>query len=169
MEDALTRENGFVVIVIGGRCTPEQIVRDIIAKGTAIVGGVMPLPWSGFHICHPCPSYNKYFPLVKMLSPTKIKDNIAVHFGTDEHVLQCMASYSLPADRLPKELGGEVDFDYSKWISDRKLAEGANALRVSTPAPAAGAESDDEVMLDVPSSPHGSANGKIARIDKRPK
>eukprot|EP00571_Detonula_confervacea_P006130 CAMPEP_0172314744 /NCGR_PEP_ID=MMETSP1058-20130122/23296_1 /TAXON_ID=83371 /ORGANISM="Detonula confervacea, Strain CCMP 353" /LENGTH=498 /DNA_ID=CAMNT_0013028685 /DNA_START=66 /DNA_END=1562 /DNA_ORIENTATION=+ len=157
MEDPATRDNGFVLIVYPKQCTPEQIDRDIIAKGSAIIGSVMPLPWRGFHICHPCSSYNKYFPLVKMLSPTEIKDNIAVHFGTDEHVLQCMASYSLPADRLPKELGGMEELEYSKWISDRKEAEGEDALRVPTPPPArAEPESADEVMEDAPTSPQGS-------------
>merc|ERR1712127_511596 len=105
----------------------------------------MPLPWRGFHICHPCPSYNKYFPLVKMLSPTRIKDNIAVHFGTDEHVLQCMAGYSMPASVLPKELGGSVELDYTRWLAERKLAEGSDALRVSTPMPAG---AGDAVMQD---------------------
>lgn len=163
MEDPATRENGFVLIVYPKQCTPEQIVRDVIAKGSAIIGSVMPLPWRGFHICHPCSSYNKYFPLIKMLSPTKIKDNIAVHFGTDEHVLQCMASYSLPADRLPKELGGMEELEYSKWISDRKEAEGEDALRVPTPPPApAEPESSDESMevdpTSLPTSPQGSVN-----------
>lgn len=158
MEDPLTQENGFVLIVYPKKCTPEQINRDIIAKGTAIVGSVMPLPWRGFHICHPCSSYNKYFPLVKMLSPTSIKDNIAVHFGTDEHVLQCMASYSLPADRLPTELSGRVQLDYKKWVADRKQAEGGDALRA--PTPRSEAESADEFMEDVPTSPQGGQSGK---------
>mmetsp|Transcript_22269 Transcript_22269/g.53941 ORF Transcript_22269/g.53941 Transcript_22269/m.53941 type:complete len:487 (-) Transcript_22269:266-1726(-) len=159
MEDPLTKENGFVLIVYPKKCTPEQINRDIIAKGTAIVGSLMPLPWRGFHICHPCSSYNKYFPLVKMLAPTSIKDNIAVHFGTDEHVLQRMASYSLPADRLPTEVSGRVELDYKKWVADRKQAEGGDALRA--PTPRSEAESADELMEDVPTSPRGGQSGKV--------
>jgi len=152
LEDPIIRENGFVLTVYPKQCTPEQIDRDLIAKGTAIIGSVMPLPWRGFHICHPCSSYNKYFPLVKMLSPIAIKDNIAVHFGTDEHVLECMAGYAIPADRLPSQLGGGEQLDYPKWISDRKQLEGAHALRVSTPRPAS--VPADEVMKDAsPASP----------------
>lgn len=93
-----------------------------------------------------------------MLSPTSIKDNIAVHFGTDEHVLQCMASYSLPADRLPTELSGRVQLDYKKWVADRKQAEGGDALRA--PTPRSEAESADEFMEDVPTSPQGGQSGK---------
>mmetsp|Transcript_41948 Transcript_41948/g.75584 ORF Transcript_41948/g.75584 Transcript_41948/m.75584 type:complete len:504 (-) Transcript_41948:132-1643(-) len=161
MEDPIVRDKGFVLIVYPKQCTPEQIDRDLIAKGTAIIGSVMPLRWRGFHICHPCSSYNKYFPLVKMLSPTEIKDNIVVHFGTETHVLQCMADYLLPADRLPTELGGRVELDYTKWISDRKLLDGKDALIASTPCPvAARQESLDKVMEDAPKSPKGSAKGK---------
>ncbi|KAL7536028.1 hypothetical protein ACHAXR_006871 [Thalassiosira sp. AJA248-18] len=163
MEDPITRENGFVVIVYPKHSTPEQIDRDFIAKGMTIIGSIAPLAWKGFHICHPCSSYNKYFPLVKMLSPTRIKDNIAVHFGTDEHVLQCMAGYALPADRLPTELGGRDKLDYPKWISDRKEAEGEHALRVLSPQPA-GAEpesADDLVMEDSLKAAQGSAKGGL--------
>jgi len=161
MEDPTTQENGFVLIVYPKQCTPEQIDRGVIAKGSAIIGSIMPLPWKGFHICHPCSSYNKYFPLIKMLSPTNIKDNIAVHFGTDEHVLQCMANHSLPADRLPKELGGLEELDYSKWISDRKKVEGGDAVRARTPIRVSSEQpgSIDAVMEDAPASPSGSVIG----------
>jgi len=168
-EDPIIRENGFVLIVYPKLCTPEQIDRDIIAKGTTIIGSVMPLPWRGFHICHPCSSYNKYFPLVKMLSPTRIKDNIAVHFGTEEHVLECMAGYALPAERLPTELGGRDRLDYAKWLSDRKNVEGVDALRVSTPVPrppSAHSEASDEVMKDAPKSPKKSAKAKTTKATK---
>lgn len=169
MSDPLTKENGFVLLVYPKQCTPEQIDRDLIAKGLTIVGSIMPLPWKGFHICHPCSSYNKYFPLVKMLSPTRIKDNIAVHFGTDEHVLQCMASYALPPERLPTEVGGTAQFDFSQWVVERKQAEGARALRISTPRPGStGTESVDEVMLDMP-SPLGIARARAAAATDRPK
>lgn len=154
-EDPLTQENGFVLIVYPKQCTPEQIDRDLIAKGITIIGSIMPLPWKGFHICHPCSSYNKYFPLVKMLAPTRIKDNIAVHFGTDEHVVQCMASYAFPLDRLPKELGGGNELDYPKWIADRRSSEGELALRVASPQPSA------DVAMEDATSPQGSAKGKL--------
>lgn len=96
-----------------------------------------------------------------MLSPTEIKDNIVVHFGTETHVLQCMADYLLPADRLPTELGGRIELDYEKWISDRKLLDGKDVLIASAPCPvAARQESSDKVMEDVPKSPKGSAKGK---------
>lgn len=160
MEDPETQENGFVLIVYPKKCTPEQIDRDVIAKGTALIGSIMPLLWKGFHICHPCSSYNKYFPLVKMLSPASIKDNIAVHFGTDEHVLQCMATYSVPAERLPKDFGGGADLDYKKWIADRKEAEGEDAFRAPTPQPESEEpESSDEVMEDAPASSKASGKG----------
>jgi len=166
-EDPIINENGFVLIVYPKQCTPEQIDRNFIAKGTTIIGSVMPLPWKGFHICHPCSSYNKYFPLVKMLSPTRIKDNIAVHFGTDEHVLECMEGYALPADRLPTELGGRDRLDYTEWLSDRKNVEGVDALRVSTPRPpSAHSEASDEVMKDAPKSPKKSAKAKTTSATK---
>jgi len=168
-EDPIIRENGFVLIVYPKQCTPEQIDRDLIAKGTTIIGSVMPLPWKGFHICHPCSSYNKYFPLVKMLSPTRIKDNIAVHFGTDEHVLECMAGYALPAEKLPTELGGRDRLDYAKWLSDRKNVEGVDALRVSTPVPrppSTHSEASDEVMKDASKSPKKSVKTKTTKATK---
>ena len=116
MSDHQTRAKGFVLLVYPKNCTsPNQIDRNLIAKGTAIIGSIVPLAWKGFHILHPCSSYNKYFPLVKMLSPPSIKDNIAVHFGSDEHVLECMENYALPKGKLPREIGGLVALDYSKW------------------------------------------------------
>lgn len=149
MEDPVIRANGFVLIVYPKGS--KQIDHELIAKGTAIIGKLMPLRWRGIHICHPCSEYNKYFPIVKMLSPHDMKDNIAVHFGTEAHVLKCMASYSLPADRLPTALGGTVDLDYSKWISDRRELEGAvGGVLSSSLCPVADRlESSDAVMEDV--------------------
>lgn len=160
MDDPKIRDEGFVVIVYPKRCTPEQIDRDLIVKGTAIIGTVMPLRWRGFHICHPCPSYNKYFPLVKMLAPRDMKDSIVVHFGTDDHVLQCMEKASIPADRLPTGMGGTGDVDYTKWLSDRKDSEGDRALRVAAPLPEFSSRpaSTDTTMEDLPTSRGGSVS-----------
>ncbi|KAL7550876.1 hypothetical protein ACHAWF_014074 [Thalassiosira exigua] len=157
MEDTDTLENGFVVIVYPKHCTPEQIDRHFIAKAATIIANIVPLRWNGFHICHPCSSYNKFFPLVKMLSPDRMKDSVVVHFGTNEEVLEYMSKYSLTADRLPKDFGGGQELDYSNWISERKLFEGEDALRVSTPRPdSPQPESSDELMENHPLSPQTS-------------
>jgi len=153
MEDSVIRANGFVLIVHAKDSTPEQIDPELIARA-AIIGSVMPLRWSGVHICHPCSSYNKYFPLVKMLSPPDMKDNMVVHFGTGAHVLECLAGYGMCADRLPTTLGGTVKLDYSKWISDRREFEIASAGRVTISSPAADRlESSDALMEDEPVTP----------------
>ena len=152
MSDHQTRANGYVLLVYPKNCTsPNQIDRNLIAKGTAIIGSIAPLAWKGFHILHPCSSYNKYFPLVKMLSPPSIKDNIAVHFGSEEHVLECMAQYALPKEKLPSDIGGLVELDYTKWLTDRKVEEGVHAFKLVSPPPRRppSAESVDEVMVDV--------------------
>ena len=145
----MTREKGFVLIVYPKKVTPEQIHRDFIARGIAIIGSCLPLPWKGFHICHPCDYYNDYFPLIKMLSPKRMKNNILVHFGAEEFVLECLAGHGIPADRLPEEIGGREGLDYSNWISLRKQAEGSDALRVPTPQPPAAADDDEPESSDV--------------------
>lgn len=149
VEDPGIRANGFVIIVHPNDSTPEEIQPELIVR-TAIIGSVIPLRWKGLHICHPCSSYNKYFPLVKMLAPSEMKDNMVVHFGTGEHVLECLSEHGMCADRIPTALGGTVELDYSKWISDRREFEGVSAGKVTSFFPEADRlESSDAVMEDV--------------------
>ena len=162
MEDPGIQANGFVVVVHPNDSTPEQIQPELIVR-TAIIGSVIPLRWKGLHICHPCSSYNKYFPLVKMLAPSEMKDNMVVHFGTGEHVLECLSEHGMCADRIPTALGGTVELDYSKWISDRREFEGVSAGKVSSFFPEADRlESSDAVMEDV--TPQGSTKGKMSLL-----
>ena len=123
MEDPSVRTNGFVLIAYLKNCAFDQIHRDLIAKGIFILGNVIPLQWKSFHVCHPCSFYNTFSPFIKLMVPKQMKGNILVHFGAEDHVLQCMASHSIPTERLPSDFGGGEVLDYTKWLSERKTFE----------------------------------------------
>ncbi|KAL9179910.1 hypothetical protein ACHAXT_007880 [Thalassiosira profunda] len=171
MTNPSDRERGVVLLVHPNRCAPEQIHRDFIARGLSHLGAVLPFRWRGFHLCHPCPSYNSYFPLVKMLAPRRMQDEVVVHFGSEEHVMECLEKYGVAREKVPAELGGGVQLDYAAWLAERKRAEGEDALRAPSPkrlktsasssdvSPQPAAEMEDggsAQMEDVGSSSQGS-------------
>eukprot|EP01082_Thalassiosira_pseudonana_P013454 g11826.t1 g11826 contig6:657046-658786(+) len=127
MEDPSARENGFVLLVHPGNCDEEQVDRDLIAKGASLLGNVFPIQWKAIHLCRPCPYYNTYFPLIKLLFPRHMERNVMIHLGTDEEILETMGQHSLPRDRLPSVFGGGEVLDYPGWAFTRKVMEDETA------------------------------------------
>lgn len=91
------------------------------------MGNVFPIQWKAIHLCRPCPYYNTYFPLIKLLFPRHMERNVMIHLGTDEEILETMGQHSLPRDRLPSVFGGGEVLDYPGWAFTRKVMEDETA------------------------------------------
>lgn len=55
--------------------------------------------------------------------PKDVQDRVVVHSGTKMKVLANLLRYCLPWDRIPSEIGGCIDLDFEKWLSERMVKE----------------------------------------------
>ncbi len=126
LEDPISRDNGFVVIVHPTtNDSAKTMDLEIILKGISILSDIMPLKWRGLHICHPCTNYTYFLPAIKLACHKRnMHGKIFVHIGTKDHVMQRLAANGIPSKCLPSDLGGDAFIDHLIWLSDRKRLEG---------------------------------------------
>ena len=63
------------------------------------------------------------------LLPKDVKDRVVVHSGTKMKVLANLLRYCLPWDRIPSDIGGCVDLDFERWLSERVVKEDQESLQ----------------------------------------
>lgn len=82
-----------------------------------------------FYLSHPCPSWACVLPYYhrvflditrwKTTLPRSVRLRVKVHYGSTEEVLASLKGYCLPKDRLPVEIGGDVQLNISAWMLAR--------------------------------------------------
>ena len=95
----------------------------------------------GSHLCHPSTMMQYViYPIIKYFMPRDFRLRFRLHNGTVNEVLRGLEGYCLPRDKVPTELGGEVNLDMNQWVLNRMVIETSRISTqslpvVSAPAP----------------------------------
>ena len=118
-----------------------------------ILSGVFPVPFRAFHVC--ClqssgdageasvgadPASDKISSIARAMQrlvPKHIRRRFKVHRGSALQVLQSLAAFALPADRMPSDLGGNLVVNMGNWMVNRISVENVRTQQQLEPALAA--------------------------------
>uniref|UniRef100_A0A7S4MWC3 CRAL-TRIO domain-containing protein n=1 Tax=Odontella aurita TaxID=265563 RepID=A0A7S4MWC3_9STRA len=131
IEDPDTRRRGIVYIFNNrGMCWDKfdpRTYRQLTAllfHYTASMGRAM-------HCCHPTRHHHVVTPIMKMMFRSRGRKRFKIHSGSDEEVLRSLAEFGLGAEVVPNEMGGTLDPNPIRWLSNRMLLEASNGWEVA--------------------------------------
>lgn len=85
-----------------------------------LLNSIFPFNVRAGHVCYPTTiGYFLILPVGKRLLPRGVRLRVKVHYGSTEEVLASLKGYCLPKDRLPAEIGGDVQLNISEWMLAR--------------------------------------------------
>jgi len=117
------RRNGVVLVIDGRNIQRRHFSREF--RGTAAAtDSCFPFHVRALHFCYPnAVLYYLLLPALKMFVSKDVRLRMKLHFGSTSEVLRSLEAYSLPRDRLPVELGGDVILDMNAWVKERASLE----------------------------------------------
>lgn len=127
---------------------------------------VVPTRIRAAHMLHPDPFlYHVIFPVMKFFLGKEVRLRSRLHRGSTEHILRELGQYALPRDRLPIDIGGDVNLDtehMNEWMMKRMALE---LCAASSQTRNDRAHTSNELASDrsVPSTESESTRGGKAR------
>lgn len=122
LEDEDTQKKGVIILVIPRDSKLSQFDRKLGQMNADSLKGCIPIRMSAAHICHPPTFFSLIYPIIKIFMGERLRKRTLVHGGSEEHVLDTMASFGLTKDILPKEFGGDVGPFHEDWLAARRTA-----------------------------------------------
>ena len=79
---------------------------------------------AGAHICHPQPAMSVILKVTRLLLGKKLRNCLYQHKGSQEGVLDSLATYGIPKTAIPEIWGGNFETkDQSTLLEGRRLFE----------------------------------------------
>jgi hypothetical protein len=123
MEDMEVLKKGIVVLIYPQEARLDQFDHMLWKSIAESCKYSLPVQWRSTHIVHPNRFFSIIHPLFMSTLPKTVQDRVVVHSGTKMKVLANLLRYCLPWDRIPSDVGGCVDLDFGKWLSERMIKE----------------------------------------------
>jgi CRAL/TRIO domain len=124
LQHVLGQQKGIVVIAYPHKAKASQVDRKQIQMNVESFRGYLPVRMSAIHLCHPPTFFHLIFPVISMFLGDRLRKRIRIHSGKVEHVLEGLESkYGLTRDKLPSEIGGDVELNHELWLQDRAVYE----------------------------------------------
>jgi hypothetical protein len=101
-------------------------------KTLDLVKKAMPAQLKSSHAClgNSMPAVQLVAASSKILAGKRIRLRAVCHGGSNQEMLDSMATYGLPPDNQSFQLGGGFTLDrFLKWVEEKKLVEGLLALK----------------------------------------
>lgn len=131
LEDSNLRRRGIVFLSTGKDSQRKHFSRKF-AQLRREAESSSAIHVRGVHLCHPSTMMHYViYPIIKYFMPRDFRLRFRLHSGTVNEVLQALEGYCLPRDKVPTELGGEVNLDMNQWVLNRTTIE---TSRISTPS-----------------------------------
>ena len=122
-ENTNVRRNGVVVVIDGRNIQRRHFSREV-RRTVATMDATLPLHIRAIHFCYPSKVlYCLLLPVLKVFVSKAIRLRTQLHIGSTSEVLRSLEGYSLPRDRLPVELGGDIILDMNAWVMERASLE----------------------------------------------
>lgn len=123
MEDIDVLKRGLVLLIYPQEARLDQFDHCLWKSIAESCKYSLPIQWKSTHIVHPNRFFSIIHPLFMSTLPKTVQDRVVVHSGTKMKVLANLLRYCLPWDRIPSDVGGCVDLDFGKWLSERMIKE----------------------------------------------
>eukprot|EP00804_Cyclotella_cryptica_P010511 CCRYP_016313-RB/>CCRYP_016313-RB protein AED:0.05 eAED:0.05 QI:791/1/1/1/1/1/2/195/342 len=123
MEDIEVLKRGLVLLIYPQEARLDQFDHSLWKSIAESCKYSLPIQWKSTHIVHPNRFFSIIHPLFMSTLPKTVQDRVVVHSGTKMKVLANLLRYCLPWDRIPSDVGGCVDLDFGKWLSERMIKE----------------------------------------------
>ena len=123
IEDANVLEKGLVMLIYPQEARLDQFDHSLWTAIAESCKKSLPVRWRSTHIVHPNRFFSIVHPVFMSSLPKEVQDRVVVHSGTKMKVLANLLRYCLPWDRIPSDIGGCVDLDFEKWLSERMVKE----------------------------------------------
>jgi hypothetical protein len=92
LEDEETQKKGLVVIAYPKKVKLSQVDRALTKMNMDSLKGCLPIRIGVFHVCHPPGFFQLVFLVFKMFLGERLRKRFRVHGGSDNHVLETLAS-----------------------------------------------------------------------------
>lgn len=126
MEDDRTRRKGFVQMVDGRHIVRQHFTREY-PKYIAMFEESFPIQMRAVHLCYPNDIlFYIIYPVLRRLVPKNIRLRVKMHHGSTSEVLRSLAEFSLPPERVHKDLGGSAKVDMNEFLMNRMKIEAAS-------------------------------------------
>lgn len=123
IEDADLRRRG-VVVIYDGRNLQRKHYSSKVKRFATLMDDIFPIHLRAGHCCYPSKVfYYIIHPVVKNFMSKDMRLRMKLHYGSTAEVLTDLEGYSLPKDRLPKDIGGDIVLDMNKWVVERLALE----------------------------------------------
>lgn len=119
IEDLNVLQRGVVMLIYPQEARLDQFDHSLWNSIAESSKHSLPIQWRSTHIVHPNRFFSIIHPVFMSSLPKDVQDRVVVHSGTKMKVLANLLRYCLPWDRIPSEIGGCIDLDFEKWLSDR--------------------------------------------------
>jgi len=123
------QSRGFVFLVDASNETGRHRTRQSQHYMQRAMNSAFPIRMCSVHIvCNVNSLFTRVvFPVMKRLASKRMRLRIRLHRGSGEDLLRSLATYNLPRDRLPSDMGGSVLLDINQFLIDRFQLEASRA------------------------------------------
>mmetsp|Transcript_34364 Transcript_34364/g.58306 ORF Transcript_34364/g.58306 Transcript_34364/m.58306 type:complete len:483 (+) Transcript_34364:94-1542(+) len=129
MEDLNVLQRGLVMLIYPQEARLDQFDHSLWNSIAESCKKSLPIRWRSTHIVHPNRFFSIIHPVFMSSLPKDVQERVVVHSGTKMKVLANLLRYCLPWDRIPSEIGGCIDLDFEKWLSERMTKEDQTLLQ----------------------------------------
>lgn len=123
IEDLNVLQRGIVMLIYPQEARLDQFDHSLWTTISESCKKSLPVRWRSTHIVHPNRFFSIIHPVFMSSLPKDVQDRVVVHSGTKMKVLANLLRYCLPWDRIPSEIGGCIDLDFEKWLTERMVKE----------------------------------------------
>mmetsp|Transcript_26285 Transcript_26285/g.40319 ORF Transcript_26285/g.40319 Transcript_26285/m.40319 type:complete len:211 (+) Transcript_26285:46-678(+) len=119
-DDETTQRHGVIYLVEGKGTNVFKVDNKLSKMNQRAAKGAIPIRMSCFHLVHPPAVLSVVWPLLKKIMSKRLLNRIRLHYGSNERILDELAKCEIPADAIPVENGGTLEFDFVGWLEKRK-------------------------------------------------
>ena len=122
------QSRGFVLLVDASIGTREHYSRKPSKYLQRALDGAFPIRMCSHHVCNANPFVTRViFPVFQRIRSKKMRQRTRLHRGSGEDLLRSLATFNLPRDRLPTDIGRSVVLDIKQFVLDRLSLEASCA------------------------------------------
>jgi hypothetical protein len=117
-------ESGVVEIVWDKNSTVWDYDSQVYSRWTYFETYAWPIQITAFHVCLPPPFILRVInPIMMALTDKRARARTIVHDVPENTIINALSSYGILKHMLPTVMGGDLIFDQSQWILDRRITE----------------------------------------------
>ena len=115
-----TQKHGIIMLMYPHNAQLSQFDRELGKMNMGSMQGILPLRMSAIHIIQPPKFFKVILVFARLIMSKRTMKRMLFHFGSQQQVLEKLASYGLEKNVLPTEVGGTLEIDVVKWAEGRR-------------------------------------------------